>query len=54
MAESIWFAVWLNYWDYGLIPFGGTVGIVLTTVLALQDVWLGLRVLIVAELFTKS
>jgi len=28
-----------------LIPFGGTVGIVLTTVLvALQDVWLGLRV----------
>jgi len=37
-----------------LIPFGGTVGIVLTTVLvALQDVWLGLRVLIAAELFTK-
>jgi len=34
-----------------LIPFGGTVGIVLTTVLvALQDVWLGLRVLIAAEI----
>lgn len=32
-----------------LIPYGGTVGIVLTTVLvALQDVWLGLRVLIAA------
>jgi predicted PurR-regulated permease PerM len=34
-----------------LIPFGGTVGIVLTTVLvALQDAWLGLRVLIAAEI----
>lgn len=34
-----------------LVPFGGTVGIVLTTVLvALQDVWLGLRVLIAAEI----
>ncbi|MBV9387276.1 MAG: AI-2E family transporter [Chroococcidiopsidaceae cyanobacterium CP_BM_ER_R8_30] len=33
-----------------LVPFGGTVGIVLTTLLvALQDVWLGLRVLIAAE-----
>jgi len=50
MAEStLWFAVWLNYGIMALIPFGGTVGIVLTTVLvALQDVWLGLRVLIAA------
>lgn len=32
-----------------LVPFGGTVGIVLTTLLvALQDVWLGFRVLIAA------
>ncbi len=34
-----------------LIPFGGTVGIILTTLLvALQDVWLGLRVLLAAEI----
>ena len=34
-----------------LIPFGGTVGIILTTLLvALQDVWLGFRVLIAAEI----
>ena len=33
-----------------LIPYGGTVGIVLTTLLvALQDVWLGLRLLAAAE-----
>lgn len=32
-----------------LVPFGGTIGILLTTVLvALQNVWLGLRVLIAA------
>jgi predicted PurR-regulated permease PerM len=32
-----------------LVPYGGTVGIALTTLLvALQDVWLGLRVLIAA------
>ena len=34
-----------------LVPFGGTVGIILTTLLvALQDVWLGFRVLIAAEI----
>jgi len=34
-----------------LVPFGGTVGIVLTTLLvALQDVWLGFRVLIASVL----
>lgn len=34
-----------------LVPYGGTVGIVLTTFLvALQDVWLGLRVLMAGEL----
>jgi len=34
-----------------LVPFGGTVGIVLTTLLvSLQDVWLGLRVLLAAEI----
>ena len=34
-----------------LVPYGGTVGIILTIVLvALQDVWLGLRVLIAAEI----
>lgn len=34
-----------------LIPYGGTVGIASTTLLvALQDVWLGLRVLIAAEI----
>lgn len=34
-----------------LVPYGGTVGIVLTTLLiTLQDVWLGLRVLIAAEI----
>ncbi len=34
-----------------LVPYGGTVGIVLTTLLvALQDVWLGLRVLIAGEI----
>lgn len=34
-----------------LVPFGGTVGIVITTLLvALQDVWLGFRVLIAAVL----
>lgn len=33
-----------------LVPYGGTVGIVLTTLLvALQDIWLGLRVLTAAE-----
>ncbi len=33
-----------------LVPYGGTVGIVLTTLLvALQDVWLGLRVLTAGE-----
>lgn len=34
-----------------LVPYGGTVGIVLTTLLvALQDVWLGSRVLIAGEI----
>ncbi len=34
-----------------LVPFGGTVGIILTTLLvALLDVWLGLRVLIAGEI----
>lgn len=34
-----------------LVPFGGTVGIVVTTLLvALQDVWLGMKVLIAAVL----
>lgn len=34
-----------------LVPYGGTVGIVLTTgLVALQDAWLGLRVLIAAEI----
>lgn len=34
-----------------LVPFGGTVGIAVTTLLVtLQDVWLGLRVLIAAEI----
>jgi len=47
------FGLCLTIGIMALIPFGGTVGIVLTTVLvALQDVWLGLRVLIAAE-FTK-
>jgi len=47
--------VWLNYGIMALIPFGGTVGIVLTTVLvALQDVWLGLRVQLRLKLFTSS
>jgi predicted PurR-regulated permease PerM len=33
-----------------LVPYGGTVGIVLTTLLvALQDVWLGLRLLTAGE-----
>ena len=34
-----------------LVPYGGTVGIVLTTLLvALQDIWLGLRLLSAAEI----
>ena len=34
-----------------IIPYGGTVGIVMTTLLvALQDVWLGLRVLVAGEI----
>jgi len=34
-----------------LVPFGGTIGIILTTLLvALLDVWLGLRVLIAGEI----
>jgi predicted PurR-regulated permease PerM len=34
-----------------LVPFGGTVGVILTTLLlSLLDVWLGLRVLIAAEI----
>ncbi len=52
MAEStVWFAVWLNHWHHGFSTLWRHFGIVLTTLLvALQDFWLGFRVLIAALL----